>query len=88
MSLQVTDPEFSQLIYDISASTDKTLRLVPGAKHGDCFFSEAMYEDIGVWIGKQVGSVQPYALKEVLVEDSMVSLWSRFKGFWFTRKPS
>lgn len=70
----MTDPEFSKQLHEKSTSTDKTLRLVPGAKHGDCFYKERMYDEVGVWIGKQVGSQRAYANKEIPDEDQKVNL--------------
>ena len=51
-----------------SRSADKTLRMLAGARHGDCFYRETTYDEVGVWLGKQVGSSQPYATKELALE--------------------
>eukprot|EP01047_Picozoa_sp_COSAG01_P025752 COSAG01_NODE_1638_length_9653_cov_230.802282_11_plen_408_part_00 len=60
---EVTDPASSRQLFDQAITTDKTLRIVPGARHGDCLMQEAMYDQVGAWIGQRVGSTKPYALK-------------------------
>jgi len=64
---EVTDPNSSQQLYDVASvpAQDKTIRIVPGAKHGDCFYRAEMYDEVGVWIGQRIGSKSKYATKNL-----------------------
>jgi acylglycerol lipase len=64
---EVTDPAFSQQLYDVSTSTDKTLKIVHGARHGDCLFEVAMFDEVGEWIGQRVGSSEAHTSKALNV---------------------
>ena len=46
----VTDPAVSKRLFEVAATEDKTLKLIPGAKHADCFWREESYEKVRQWL--------------------------------------
>lgn len=46
----VTDPAVSKRLFEVAATEDKTLKLIPGAKHADCFWREESYEMVRQWL--------------------------------------
>ena len=45
----VTDPAFSQKMYDVAKSHDKTLRLYDDTLHAECMLKEPAFRDLEVW---------------------------------------
>jgi alpha-beta hydrolase superfamily lysophospholipase len=50
----VTDPAVSRTLYEVSCSADKTLQMVEGAKHADCFWRKETYALVENWIAERV----------------------------------
>eukprot|EP01043_Picozoa_sp_COSAG02_P075025 COSAG02_NODE_15280_length_1186_cov_1.287029_2_plen_158_part_00 len=50
----VTDPTVSRTLYDVACSPDKTLEMVKGAKHADCFWRQETYDLVERWIKQRV----------------------------------